>query len=220
MDTTDYQPTQHLVAKILKRDIVFVGIIGFIDPPRKEVKGAIKTCQEAGIKVIMITGDHPETARTIANQVGINSANVLTGSEIAEMSDADLKEALKRTFVFARVTPEDKLRLVRLLKENGEVVAVTGDGINDAPALKEAHIGIAMGIRGTDVAKESASMILTDDNFATIEIAVKEGRKLYGNLRKGVSLLLSMQSGVGFNFHCSNHSWDSSSLCAHSNYSA
>ena len=175
----------------LERDIVFVGIIGFIDPPRREVKGAIKTCQEAGIKVIMITGDHPETARTIASQVGINSVNVLTGSEIAKMSDADLKEALKRTFVFARVTPEDKLRLVRLLKENGEVVAVTGDGINDAPALKEAHIGIAMGIRGTDVAKESASMILTDDNFATIEIAVKEGRKLYGNLRKGVRYYLA-----------------------------
>ncbi len=175
----------------LERDIVFVGIIGFIDPPRKEVKGAIQTCQEAGIKVIMITGDHPETARTIANQVGINSANVLTGGEIAKMTDAELKDALKRTFVFARVTPEDKLRLVRLLRENGEVVAVTGDGINDAPALKEAHIGIAMGIRGTDVAKESASMILTDDNFATIEIAVKEGRKLYGNLRKGVRYYLA-----------------------------
>jgi P-type Ca2+ transporter type 2C len=175
----------------IEGDIVFVGLIGFIDPPRKEVKGAIKTCQEAGIKVIMITGDHPETARTIANQVGINSANVLTGNEIEKMTDTDLKYALKNTFVFARVTPEDKLRLVRLLKENGEVVAVTGDGINDAPALKEAHIGIAMGIRGTDVAKESASMILTDDNFATIEVAVKEGRKLYGNLRKGVSYYLA-----------------------------
>jgi Ca2+-transporting ATPase len=139
----------------------------------------------------MITGDHPETARTIANQIGINSANVLTGNEIAKMSDADLKEALKRIFVYARVTPEDKLRLVRLLRENGEVVAVTGDGINDSPALKEAHIGIAMGIRGSDVAKENASMILTDDNFATIEVAVKEGRKLYGNLRKGVRYYLA-----------------------------
>ncbi len=175
----------------LERDIVFVGIVGFIDPPRKEVRGAIQTCQDAGIKVIMITGDHPETARAIAKQVGINSDNVLTGGEIAKMSDVDLQEALKRTFVFARVTPEDKLRLVKLLKENGEVVAVTGDGINDAPALKEAHIGIAMGIRGTDVAKESASMILTDDNFATIETAVKEGRKLFGNLRKGVRYYLA-----------------------------
>jgi Ca2+-transporting ATPase len=175
----------------LERDIVFVGVIGFIDPPRKEVKGAIKTCKEAGIRVIMITGDHPETARAVAIQVGIDSANVLTGNEIAHMSDSDLKTALKQTFVFARVTPEDKLRLVRLLKESNEVVAVTGDGINDAPALKEAHIGIAMGIRGTDVAKEAASMILTDDNFATIETAIKEGRKLYGNLRKGVRYYLA-----------------------------
>lgn len=175
----------------LERDIVFVGIIGFIDPPRKEVKGAIKTCQDAGIKVIMITGDHPETAKTIASQVGINSTNVLTGNEISKMSDEDLKEALKRTYVFARVTPEDKLRLIKLLKENGEIVAVTGDGINDAPALKEAHIGIAMGIRGTDLAKEAANMILTDDNFATIQTAVKEGRKLYSNLRKGVRYYLA-----------------------------
>jgi P-type Ca2+ transporter type 2C len=175
----------------VEQDIVFVGIVGFIDPPRKEVKGAIETCREAGIKVIMITGDHPETARTIANQVGINSVNVVTGGEMAKMTDADLKEALKDTFVFARTTPEDKLRLVRLLKENGEVVAVTGDGINDAPALKEAHIGVAMGIRGTDVAKEAASMILTDDNFATIETAIKEGRKLFSNLRKGVRYYLA-----------------------------
>ena len=174
-----------------EKDIVFVGIIGFIDPPRREVKSAIRACQEAGIKVIMITGDHPETARAIASQVGINSAKVLTGGEIAKMTDADLKEALKQIYVFARVTPEDKLRLIQLLKENGEVVAVTGDGINDAPALKEAHIGIAMGIRGTDVAKEAASMILTDDNFATIETAVKEGRKLFGNLRKGIRYYLA-----------------------------
>jgi Ca2+-transporting ATPase len=175
----------------LEQDIVFVGIVGFIDPPRKEVKGAIESCQEAGIRVIMVTGDHPETARTIARQVGINSTSVLTGDEIAKMGDTELKEALKDTFVFARATPEDKLRLVRLLKENGEVVAVTGDGINDAPALKEAHIGVAMGIRGTDVAKESASMILTDDNFATIETAIKEGRKLFSNLRKGVRYYLA-----------------------------
>jgi len=180
-----------LAKENFEKDIVLVGILGFIDPPRKEVRGAIKTCQEAGIKVIMITGDHPETAKTIAGQVGINSSRVLTGGEIAKMSDADLKEALKSTFVFARATPEDKLRLVRLLKENGEVVAVTGDGINDAPALKEAHIGIAMGTRGTDVAKEAASMIITDDNFATIETAVKEGRKLFGNLRKGVRYYLA-----------------------------
>jgi len=175
----------------LEMDLVFVGILGFIDPPRKEVKGAIQTCQEAGIKVIMITGDHPETAKVIASQVGINSTNVLMGNEISKMTDKDLKKALEITYVFARVTPEDKLRLVQLLKENGEIVAVTGDGINDSPALKAAHIGIAMGIRGTDVAKETADMILTDDNFATIETAVKEGRKLYSNLRKGVRYYLA-----------------------------
>ncbi|MGD6934840.1 MAG: cation-translocating P-type ATPase [Candidatus Bathyarchaeia archaeon] len=174
-----------------ERDFVFVGIIGFIDPPRKEVQGAIRTCQQAGIKVMMITGDHPETAKAIASQVGIQSSNVLTGAQIAQMSDENLKEALKRTYVFARVTPEDKLRLVKLLRENGEIVAVTGDGINDAPALKEAHIGVAMGVRGTDVAKEAASMILTDDNFATIETAVDQGRKLYSNLRKGVRYYLA-----------------------------
>jgi Ca2+-transporting ATPase len=175
----------------LERGLVFVGVVGFVDPPRNKVKDAIRTCKEAGIKVIMITGDHPETARTIACQVGIDNDKILTGVEIAKMSDTDLKKTLKDTFVFARVMPEDKLRIVRLLKENGEVVAVTGDGINDAPALKEAHIGVAMGIRGTDVAKESANMILTDDNFATIELAVKEGRKLFSNLRKGVRYYLA-----------------------------
>ncbi|MGD0643984.1 MAG: cation-transporting P-type ATPase [Candidatus Bathyarchaeia archaeon] len=183
-DSTSYKQT-------LEKEIVFVGILGFIDPPRKEVSGAIKTCQEAGIKVIMITGDHPETARAIASQVGIDTTRVLTGVEISKMTNDDLKKALRNTYVFARVTPEDKLRLVQLLKENGEIVAVTGDGINDAPALKEAHIGIAMGIRGTDVAKETADMILTDDNFAAIETAVKEGRKLSSNLKKGVRYYLA-----------------------------
>ncbi len=171
--------------------VIFVGILGFVDPPRPEVREAISACQAAGIKVLMITGDHPATAKAVAAQVGIDNANVLTGSEITAMTDGNLKKALKNTFVFARVTPEDKLRLVRLLKENGEVVAVTGDGINDAPALKEAHIGVAMGIRGTDVAKETADMILTDDNFATIETAVKEGRKLFSNLRKGIKYYLA-----------------------------
>jgi P-type Ca2+ transporter type 2C len=165
--------------------------VGFIDPPRKEAADAIRTCQQAGIKVVMITGDHPETARAVAAQVGINNSKVLTGAEMAAMTDEDLKAALKDTYVYARATPEDKLRLVRLLKENGEIVAVTGDGINDAPALKEAHIGIAMGIRGTDVAKEASNMILTDDNFATIQTAVSEGRRLFGNLRKGVRYYLA-----------------------------
>ena len=180
----------------LEKDLVFVGVVGFVDPPRKEVKEAIRSCQEAGIRVIMITGDHPETARAIARQVGIISAKVLIGNEIAKMNDEELKTALRSTFIFARTTPEDKLRLVHLLKENGEIVAVTGDGINDAPALKEAHIGIAMGIRGTDVAKETADMVLADDNFATIETAVKEGRKIFSNLRKGVCYYLACKVAI------------------------
>jgi Ca2+-transporting ATPase len=184
----------------LEQNLVFVGIVGFIDPPRKEVKGAIRKCQEAGIKVVMITGDHPETARAIAAQVGINSAKVLTGNEISNIKDQELKQALKDTFVFARVTPEDKLRLVRLFRESGEMVAVTGDGINDAPALKEAHIGVAMGVRGTDVARETADMVLTDDNFATIETAVREGRKIFGNLRKGVRYYLACKVALVASF--------------------
>ena len=184
----------------LEQDLVFVGIVGFIDPPRKEVKGAIRTCQKAGIKVVMVTGDHPETARAIAAQVGINSARVLNGNEISKMKDEELKRELKDTFVFARVTPEDKLRLVRLFRESGEMVAVTGDGINDAPALKEAHIGVAMGVRGTDVAKETADMVLTDDNFATIQTAVREGRKIFGNLRKGVRYYLACKVALVASF--------------------
>ncbi len=187
---------QRLEKQNLERDLVFVGVVGFIDPPRKEVKEAIRQCQEAGIKVMMITGDHPETARAIAAQVGINSAKVLTGNEIAKLSDVELAKALSSTFIFARTTPEDKLRIVRLLRENGEVVAVTGDGINDAPALKEAHIGVAMGIRGTDVAKETADMVLADDNFATIATAVKEGRKIFANLRKGVRYYLACKIAI------------------------
>ena len=180
----------------LERDLVFVGIVGFTDPPRPEVKDAIAQCPKAGIRVVMVTGDHPDTARTIAAQVGIDSAKVLTGSEIVGMSDETLQTTLRDTFVFARVTPEDKLRIVRLLQENGEVVAVTGDGVNDAPALKEAHIGIAMGIRGTDVAKETADMVLADDNFATIVAAVKEGRKIFSNLKKGVRYYLACKVAV------------------------
>jgi Ca2+-transporting ATPase len=193
-------PASRLEKESLERNLVFVGVVGFMDPPRKEVKDAIRTCREAGIKVIMVTGDHPETARTVASQVGIDSTRVLTGNEISKMSDEEVKQALKVTFVFARVTPEDKLRLVRLLRENGEIVAVTGDGINDAPALKEAHIGVAMGIRGTDVARETADMVLTDDNFSTIQTAVKEGRKLYGNLRKGVRYYLACKVALVASF--------------------
>ncbi|MCX8151108.1 MAG: cation-transporting P-type ATPase [Candidatus Bathyarchaeota archaeon] len=184
-------PTQMEAKYRLEQNLVFVGIIGFTDPPRREVKDALRMCRDAGIRVIMVTGDHPETAKAIATQVGINSSRVLSGEDIANLSDEELKKELRRTQVFARTTPEDKLRIVKLLREEGEIVAVTGDGINDAPALKEAHIGIAMGIRGTDVAKETADMILTDDNFSTIETAVKEGRKIFANLQKGVRYYLA-----------------------------
>ena len=193
-------PAQRQEEGNLEDNLVFVGVVGFVDPPRKEVAEAIRQCREAGIKVIMVTGDHPETARAIAAQVGINSARVLTGNEIAKMSDLELQKALGSIFVFARTTPEDKLRLVKLLRESGEIVAVTGDGINDAPALKEAHIGIAMGIRGTDVAKEAADMILADDNFATITVAVKEGRKIFANLRKGVRYYLACKIALVASF--------------------
>jgi len=192
--------TSSLEREGLEHDLVFVGIVGFKDPPRKEVEGALLACREAGIRVIMVTGDHPETARSIAAEVGINSVRVLSGNEIAGMSDGQVKRELKETSVFARVTPEEKLRLVRLLRESGEVVAVTGDGINDAPALKEAHIGIAMGVRGTDVAKETSDMLLTDDNFATIVTAVREGRKIYGNLRKGIRYYLACKVALVASF--------------------
>ena len=193
-------PAQRQEEGNLEQNLVFVGVVGFVDPPRKEVREAIQQCREAGIKVIMITGDHPETARAIAAQVGIDSARVLTGNEIGNMSDQELQKALASTFVFARTTPEDKLRLVKLLRESGEIVAVTGDGINDAPALKEAHIGIAMGIRGTDVAKEAADMVLADDNFATITVAVKEGRKIFANLKKGVRYYLACKIALVASF--------------------
>lgn len=183
-----------------EQDIVLVGIIGFIDPPRKEAKTAIEDCQKAGIKVLMITGDHPETAKNIALQVGIPSVKVLTGNEMAKMGDYEILSALRDTFIFARITPEDKLRLVRLMKANREIVAVTGDGINDAPALKEAHIGIVMGIHGTDVAKENADMILADDNFTTIANAVREGRKILANLKKGIKYYLACKIALVLSF--------------------
>ena len=186
--------SEELEVGSVERNLVFLGVIGFIDPPRPEVRDAIRSCQRAGIRVVMITGDHPETAKAIASSVGLDTdAGVLTGAEISGMSDRELRRAVKRISVFARATPEHKLRIVRLLKKQGEVVAVTGDGINDAPALKEAQIGIAMGIRGTDVAKETADMVLADDNFATVETAVREGRKIYDNLRKGVRYYLGVK---------------------------
>ena len=174
-------------------DMVFVGFFSFIDPPRKEVPEVIKMCKGAGIKVVMLTGDHPETAKAVASQVGIDAERVITGPEISDMSEDELRNAVMNTSVYARITPEHKLQIVKLMKESGQVVAVTGDGVNDAPALKEAAIGIAMGVRGTDAAKEAADIVLTDDNFVSIGSAVREGRKIFDNLRKGVKYYLAVK---------------------------
>ena len=177
----------------IEEDLIFIGIMGIIDPPREEVKHAIKTCHDAGIRVIMITGDHKLTAQAIAKELGIYKKDdlVVDGEELSKMSDLKLRNTIKNISVFARVTPKDKLRIVNALKKNKGIVEMTGDGVNDAPALKTADIGVAMGITGTDVAKDAAAMILSDDNFTTIEEAVKEGRRVYRNIQKVIQYLLA-----------------------------
>ena len=174
-------------------NMTFVGAVGMIDPPRNEVIGAVETCHTAGIQVIMITGDHKITATAIAKQLHIYQEGniVITGQELDEMTDDELDAAVKKTTVFARVSPSDKMRIIRSLKRNGEIAAMTGDGVNDSPALKEADIGVAMGITGTDVAKDAADMILMDDNFTTIEYAVREGRRVYRNIQKVIQFLVA-----------------------------
>jgi Ca2+-transporting ATPase len=171
----------------------FKGLIGFADPIRPEVPKAILECQEAGIKVLMITGDFPATAKSIAAQIGLPShGKILTGSELALLSDDDLREQIKIINIFARIIPDQKLRIVEALKANGEIVAMTGDGVNDAPALKAAHIGIAMGSRGTDVAREASSLVLLDDNFASIVSAIHLGRRIFDNLQKAMSYIMAI----------------------------
>ena len=171
----------------------FVGLLGLADPIRPEVPEAVKECYGAGIRVLMITGDYPGTARNIARQIGLKPADdIITGAELDAMSDDELRERIKTTCIFARVVPEQKLRIVDALKANGEVVAMTGDGVNDAPALKAAHIGIAMGGRGTDVARESAALVLVDDNFASIVAAVRMGRRIFDNLKKAMAFIFSV----------------------------
>ncbi len=169
-----------------------IGLIGFEDPIREEVPDAIKECSEAGVKVIMITGDFPATAQAIALQCGLKIENIITGDELKNITDEDLKVRIKNTNVFARVVPEQKLRIVQALKANGEIVAMTGDGVNDAPALKAAHIGIAMGNKGTDVAREASSLVLLDDNFTSIVAAIRLGRKIFDNLQKAMTYILAI----------------------------
>ena len=177
----------------VEKNMVFTGLIGMIDPPRPEAKEAISICKDAGIRPVMITGDYKDTAEAIAKELGMidESSKALTGSELDLMNDKQLISASKEVSVYARVSPTHKLRIVDAIKQNGHIVAMTGDGVNDAPALKKADIGIAMGITGTDVAKETAEMIITDDNFASIVAAIEEGRVIYSNIRKSIFFLLS-----------------------------
>jgi Ca2+-transporting ATPase len=181
----------------LEKELVFVGLIGMIDPARPEVRPALEKARHAGIRTVMITGDFPSTARAIAESIGLlrEGHQVLTGHQLDQLSDEQLKEEVKRTDVYARVSPEHKVRIVEALRANGEVVSMTGDGVNDAPAIKRADIGVAMGITGTDVVKETADMVLTDDNYVSIVSAVEQGRIIYSNIRKFVYYLISCNLG-------------------------
>lgn len=182
---------------LIENELTLLGLVGMIDPPRPEIPGAIKECWDAGILTVMITGDHVTTAVAIAKDLGIfvGNARAITGSELETMSDSDLQRGIENYRVYARVSPSDKIRIVKAWQNKGHVVAMTGDGVNDAPALKAADIGCAMGITGTDVAKGAADMILTDDNFATIVTAARDGRGIYDNIRKSVQFLLSCNLG-------------------------
>jgi P-type Ca2+ transporter type 2C len=189
-----YKP--HATVEDAERDMTFLGLVGMIDPPRPEAKAAIRTCEQAGIKVVMITGDHPLTAEGVARELGLlKNGRVLVGSALEDMSDDAFEHEVEDIEVYARVSPAHKLRVVTALQKHGHIVAMTGDGVNDAPALKKADIGIAMGITGTDVTKEAAAMMLLDDNFASIVAAVEEGRGIFGNIKKYLMYLLSANIG-------------------------
>ncbi|RLG19907.1 ATPase [Candidatus Micrarchaeota archaeon] len=187
-----------LEIKSVEKELIFVGLVAMIDQPRTEAKNAIGVCRQAGMRVVMITGDQPITAKAIARELGLDTSNVITGEQLDKIGDQELSHLASSTHVYAGVSPQHKLRIVSALKSMGEVVAVTGDGVNDAPALKRADIGVAMGITGTDVSKEASDMVLTDDNFATIVNAVHEGRRIYDNIRKSVYYLLSGNVGEIF----------------------
>lgn len=191
-------PPDPLEPETAEQDMIFIGLIGMLDPPRPEVAQSIQEAKEAGIRTLMVTGDHAATAAAIAKRLDLidsDEARVISGRELDDMDDQALREAVKMVNVFARVSPEHKLRIVRALKANGAVVAVTGDGVNDAPALKGADIGCAMGVTGTDVSRAAADMVLADDNYATIVAAVREGRVIYDNIRKAIHYLLSCNIG-------------------------
>ena len=192
----DHMPSDEEM-KNIESDLIYVGMVGMIDPPREEAKVAVEKCKTAGIKTVMITGDHKITATAIAKSLGIleNESEAITGAELEEMSDEDLAKNIRKYSVYARVSPEHKVRIVRAWQKNGEIVAMTGEGVNDAPAIKKADIGCAMGMVGTDVAKEAADVILTDDNFATVVSAVEEGRRIYDNILKAIQFLLSSNVG-------------------------
>ena len=186
-----YKETPSFDKNHFEKGLIFLGLVALDDPPRVKVKSALISCEEAGIKVKMITGDNKETAVEIAKEIGL-LGEVITGEEMDKMTDDELSKIVSKIIIFARVRPEHKLRIVKALKQNGEIVTMTGDGVNDAPALKEAHIGVAMGINGTDVSKESADLILKDDNFATIVSAVKDGRTIFNNIQKFATYQISI----------------------------